>query len=114
MRACHYAFLIAGWAVLAAPGFAETHYLHAGKLLDVEHGKLLSDQLVKIENDRIVSVTPWSGAPSDGPVIDWSRYEVLPGLTDMHAPRADTEQSNNVAEPLLHSAADIAYIGARH
>ena len=114
MRRCDYAFLVAGWALLAGPCLAETRYLHAGKLLDVEHGKLLADQLVKIENDRIVSVTAWSGAPADGPVIDWSRYEVLPGLIDMHVHLADTEQSNNVAEPLLHSVADIAYIGARH
>jgi len=114
MRVCHYAFLIAGWAVLAAPGFAETHYLHAGKLLDVEHGKLLSDQLVKIENERIVSVTPWSTAPTDGPVIDWSRYEVLPGLIDMHVHLADTLETNNVAEPLMHSVSEIAYIGARN
>jgi len=114
MRLGNCVVLAAGLALLAGPSFAETHYLHAGRLLDVEHGKLLTDQLVKIEDERIVSVTPWAGAPTDGPVIDWSRYEVLPGLIDMHVHLADTEQSNNVAEPLLHSVADIAYIGARH
>jgi imidazolonepropionase-like amidohydrolase len=47
-------------------------------------------------------------------VIDWSRYHVLPGLIDMHVHLADWDQTNNVAEPLLHSTQDIAYAGALH
>jgi imidazolonepropionase-like amidohydrolase len=47
-------------------------------------------------------------------VTDWSAYTVLPGLIDMHTHMVDTEQSSNVAEPLLHSAAEIALLGAKH
>ncbi|MDR3506281.1 MAG: amidohydrolase family protein [Caulobacteraceae bacterium] len=99
-----------------APGaaLAGVSYVHAGRLVDPETGRVLSDQLIRMVDHRVAAITPWTTAPTDGPVIDWSRYEVLPGLIDMHVHLADTEQSNNVAEPLLHSEADIAYIGARH
>jgi imidazolonepropionase-like amidohydrolase len=39
---------------------------------------------------------------------------VLPGLIDMHVHLADADQSGSYAEPLLHSQAKIAYIGARN
>lgn len=101
-------------ALISGAAQAAPRYVHAGRLLDPETGRVLSDQLIRIEGARVVAVGPWTGPPTDGPVTDWSRYEVLPGLIDMHVHLADTEQNNNFAEPLLHSQADIAYIGARH
>lgn len=99
-------------SAVAAP--AQISYVRAGKLVDVERGEVLTDRLVKIDGDRIVAVTRWTSAPADGPVTDWSAYTVLPGLIDMHTHLADWGQTANVAEPLLHSAAEIAYVGARN
>lgn len=87
-------------------------YVRTGKLIEPSTGIVLQNQLIRIENERIVSISPWKTAPLDGPIIDWSQYTVLPGLIDMHVHLADAEQTANVAEPLLHSVADIAYIGA--
>ena len=100
-------------ALAPASALAATSYVHAGSLVDPERGVVLRDQLIKVVDGRIVAVGPW-GKGAAGPVVDWSGYQVLPGLIDMHVHLADTEQSNNVAEPLLHSTEDIAYIGARH
>jgi imidazolonepropionase-like amidohydrolase len=47
-------------------------YVHAGKLVDTLQGKVLTDQLITIDGERIVSVAPWKTAPTDGKVIDWS------------------------------------------
>jgi len=47
-------------------------------------------------------------------VVDWSQFTVLPGLIDCHVHLADFEQSNNVAEPLLHSAMETVIMGARN
>ena len=89
-------------------------YVHAGKLVDTLAGKVLTDRLITIQGERIVSVAPWTAAPTDGKVIDWSRRMVLPGLIDMHTHLVDQEQTDNIAEPLLTTAAEQAYIGAAH
>ena len=99
---------------LSAPAQAETIYLRAGQLVDTEQGKVLPDRLIRIVDGRVVAVTPYAPPPPGTAVIDWSAYTVLPGLIDCHVHLADIEQSNNVAEPLLHSAAEIAYVGARN
>ncbi|MCU1760832.1 amidohydrolase family protein [Pseudomonas sp. 14P_8.1_Bac3] len=99
---------------LALSAHADIVYIHAGRLVDVERGKVLTDQRIKIDGDRIVSVDPWGAAPADGKVIDWSAKTVLPGLIDMHTHIADWDMTNNVAEPLLHSPQDYALLGAKH
>lgn len=100
--------------LIAAPALAAPSYVHVGRLLDPVSEKVLVNQLIKVVDGRVAAITPWTSPPTDGPVIDWSRYQVLPGLIDCHVHLADVDQSSNVAEPLLHSAADIAYLGARH
>ena len=107
------ALALAAWSSSVA-ACAAVRYVHAGRLVDPESGRVLNNQLIRIEGDRVASVTPWTVAPTDGPVTDWSRYEVLPGLIDMHVHLADTEETSNPAEPLLHSEAEIALLGARH
>ncbi len=108
-------FGMAASAVLAAsPVMAETLYVRAGKLIDTEKGLVLADRLVRIDDGRVTAVTLWAPPPAGAAVTDWSDYTVLPGLIDMHTHLVDTEQSANVAEPLLHSGADIALLGAKH
>ena len=98
----------------AAPAMASTTYVRAGALVDTESGSVSSDRLIKIEDGVVVSVTAYSSPPRNAVVVDWSSYTVLPGLIDMHVHLADADETNNVAEPLLHSTAEIALIGARH
>ncbi|MBA3811544.1 MAG: amidohydrolase family protein [Caulobacteraceae bacterium] len=108
--------LLAALALLLAapPAAAAVSYVHAGRLVDPEHGRVIADRLIRIEDGRVASVTEWRGPPADGPVVDWSGYQVLPGLIDMHVHLADFGDTNNVAEPLLHSTEEIAYVGARN
>lgn len=100
--------------LIGSPALAETRYVRAGRLIDTEKGIVLTDRLIRIDDDRIVSVTPWSPPPAGAPLIDWSAYTVLPGLIDMHTHLADWGQTNNVTEPLLHSQQEIAYVGLRN
>jgi imidazolonepropionase-like amidohydrolase len=60
--------------------------LRPGKLLDVKSGKVLTNQAVVIEGDKIANVGPASelkASPSDN-VIDLPNAVVLPGLIDAH------------------------------
>ncbi len=58
--------------------------IRAGRLLDVRTGKILTNQAIVIEDGRIVSVGPDSGADANTTVIDLSSKMVLPGLIDAH------------------------------
>ena len=60
--------------------------IHAGKLLDVRSGKLLADQAIVIQADKIVSVGPAGAirASSSDDLVDLSKATVLPGLIDAH------------------------------
>jgi imidazolonepropionase-like amidohydrolase len=60
--------------------------VHAGHLLDVKTGKLLSDQTIVIEDGKIARVGPSAeiNAPADAMLIDLSNATVLPGLIDAH------------------------------
>lgn len=92
---------------------AETLYVRAGRLIDVVRGEALSDRLIAVTDGRIAAVGPWTGAPADGRVVDWSRYTVLPGLIDLHTHVADGfGQSSDPAHPLKHGPAETALKGA--
>jgi len=60
--------------------------VRAGHVLDVKSGKLLADQAIVIEGDKIVSIGPASGVqtPAGATTIDLSSSTVLPGLIDSH------------------------------
>ncbi|MFN4178180.1 amidohydrolase family protein [Phenylobacterium sp.] len=100
-------------ACAAGAARAETIYLRAGRLIDVERGAALPDRRLKIVDGRIAEVAPWSPPPADAAVVDWSRFTVLPGLIDLHTHAADGfGQTNDPAEPLKHSAAETVLKGA--
>lgn len=60
--------------------------VHAGHVLDVKSGKTLSDQILIIENGKIVSSGPAAEAkvPSDAVRIELPNATILPGLIDAH------------------------------
>jgi imidazolonepropionase-like amidohydrolase len=89
--------------------------IRAGKLLDVRSGKLLADQVVVIEADKIVSVGPAGamGASSGDQVIDLSKATVLPGLIDAHT-HLTMDPDNVGYEGLGISVPRETLIGARN
>ena len=64
---------------------AQRVVIRAGHVLDVNSGKMLSDQAIVIEGDKIVSVGPASATPAaDATTINLPNATVLPGLIDAH------------------------------
>ncbi|HSB11398.1 MAG TPA: amidohydrolase family protein [Blastocatellia bacterium] len=85
--------LLLGFTLTSACLFAQSPpkqsvLIKAGRLIDVRAGRLLTDQSILIEGDRIKEVGPSATvaghAPSDARVIDLSGATVLPGLIDCH------------------------------
>lgn len=93
---------------------AETRYVHAGRMVDTIAGTVLENRLIRIDDDKVTAVTAYAPPPPGAELVDWSALTVLPGLIDLHTHLSDTEQGNSPAAPLLHSEADIAFLGAKH
>ena len=106
--------LLALAAALAAPAHAtDRTVVHAGHLLDVDSGKMLTDQAVSIEAGKVVAVQPWSADSAKGArVLDWSAWTVVPGLMDMHTHIAEEAETADIAAPLKISPVQQAFIGA--
>jgi len=81
--------LMAGQVSLRAQGpqAASVVAVRAGRLFDTQTGKLLNNQIVLVQGDRIEDVGPADQVkiPAGAKVIDLSHATLLPGLTDAHA-----------------------------
>src|SRR6202171_4362137 len=69
--------------------------VRAGKLLDVDAGRVLSNQGIVIRNGKVESVGENLAIPADATVIDLSKMTVLPGLIDCHTHPADGAHGGN-------------------
>jgi imidazolonepropionase-like amidohydrolase len=124
--------LLAPAAQLAAQQSARRVVVHAGRLLDVKTGKMLTDQMLVIEDGKIVTVGPAAEAkvPADAVRIELPNATVLPGLIDAHThltmdprfgyerlaisvPRETLTGAKNARITLLAGFTSVRNVGAR-
>ena len=84
------AILFAAAALSAQPAPSPITAIRAGRLLDPEAGRMLTNQVILIEGTKIREVGPNVQVPAGAQAIDLSRMTVLPGLVDAHNPLALT------------------------
>jgi imidazolonepropionase-like amidohydrolase len=105
--------LSAALLLLPASGFAQqsAHVplvaIKAGRLIDVEAGKSLSNQVILIEGARIKALGENLSIPPGAKVIDLSKMTVLPGLIDCHTHLADGAHSTEPLNQIRKTASQL-------
>jgi imidazolonepropionase-like amidohydrolase len=82
--------------------------IKAGKLLDVDSGRVLSNQLIAVKNGRIDAIGEHVAIPTGAAIIDLSKFTVLPGLIDCHTHLADVYDPEPL-HVLQKTSAELAY-----
>ncbi|MBK5186657.1 MAG: amidohydrolase family protein [Gemmatimonadaceae bacterium] len=89
--------------------------IRAGRLVDVDKGTVLRDQVIVVRGSTIASIEPAPGhVPAGAKVIDLSRYTVTPGLIDCHTHLIGGDESANASAPLERSAAQETLDGVKN
>jgi len=87
----------------AQPEPAATSAVHAGRLIDVRTGRVATNTYILIAKDRILRLS--DAAPAGLPIVDLSRYTVVPGLIDSHAHVLGNPKDQSSASGLRMSSA---------
>ena len=85
--------------------------IKAGHLIDVDAAKVLDNQIILIQDNRITTVGPNLAIPANAEIIDLSSMTVLPGLIDCHTHLADgtRDPSGDPLTYLKRTAAEVAF-----
>jgi imidazolonepropionase-like amidohydrolase len=82
--------------------------IKAGKLIDVENGKTLINQIILVSHDSIIAVGANVSIPKNANVIDLSSYTVLPGLIDCHTHITGQPGGDYYADIFRKTPVDVA------
>ena len=82
--------------------------IKAGKLIDVENGKTLLNQIILVSHDSIIAVGPNVAIPKNANIIDLSSYTVLPGLIDCHTHITGQPGGDYYADIFRKTPVDVA------
>lgn len=87
---------------------AQPVVIRAARMLDVTAGRMLTNAVVVIQGDRIVSVNP-AIPPSGARTIDLGDVTLLPGFIDMHTHLSGEISATSFTEPVRLTESDFAF-----
>lgn len=96
--------LIFGWAS------AQDTYLHCGKILDVESGKMLNERTIIVSDGKIKSIqNGYMNGGDEDITVDLKSKTVLPGFIDMHVHIESESSPSRYLERFTKNEADVAF-----
>lgn len=96
--------------LLSLSAFAQKTYIHAGRMIDVKTKKVLTEQTIVIEGDKILSVNSGYQNPgAEDNAVDLKNATVMPGLMDMHVHIESQTSPTRYVDGFRDNEADVAY-----
>ena len=94
--------------------FSQQTYLHCGAIFDAPKGKLLKEQTIVVEGNKIIQLQKGYIQPTGEytTVIDLKNKTVLPGLIDMHVHIENEYNATSYINQFVDNDADTAYDAA--
>lgn len=77
------------WFISCALALSQVTVIKAGRLVDVDQGMVLTDQIIIIRENKFQAVGKNLPIPPNATVVDLSKMTVLPGLINCHSHLAD-------------------------
>src|SRR5580765_8685723 len=74
--------LVAATLFAQTPAPSQISAIRAGRLLDPEAGRILTNQIILVSGNKITDVGPNVAIPAGAQVIDLSGMTVMPGLVE--------------------------------
>jgi imidazolonepropionase-like amidohydrolase len=95
--------------------FAQDTYLHCGKILDTQTGKVLSNKTIVVSGTKITKILDGfvSKVDKEDVEIDLKNKFVLPGLIDMHVHIEKEYNSATYGSKYTENEADVAFESVR-
>jgi imidazolonepropionase-like amidohydrolase len=92
-------------------GWATATTIRCGHLFDAASGQMLTQQLITVDGERIVSVEADNGQAVD---LDYAGGYCLPGLLDMHTHITHQNSATRYLEKFQDNEADVAINGVMY
>ncbi len=106
--------LAGGLFLAAGSAYADT-LIHAGRLIDGESGRAVTEVTVRVNDDTIVGIERGYASPgNDDTIIDLKGQTVLPGLMDMHVHLTGQYSARSNLNRFILNEADYAYDAAMY
>jgi imidazolonepropionase-like amidohydrolase len=95
--------------LLGSPIYAQTTYLHCGRLIDGKSDQIREEVTVVVEGGIISSIESGYQEPGNGQtLIDLKNHTVMPGLMDMHVHIQNQSSKDNYSKGFRMNEADVA------
>ncbi len=97
--------------IFSAAAFSQNIYIHCGKLIDTQNGRVLTEKTIVVSGNTIASVQDGYVNPTSNndKVIDLKTKTVMPGWIDMHVHIEGDPGPTKYLEAFTINEADVAY-----